>query len=105
MSEELECFRKAVELGCEDFDTNEAKDVGLWHGFIHPFETGMQVHGTGLAWLPHNDARINRVAAAMCAEFFYQRRWNAKLSSCDRNDAQTYSDDARAFGQKYGKAT
>lgn len=90
MSDELECFKKCAELGCPDF-TLHGRDIllftycGIWE------------------LLPNNVPRINRYAAAVCAEWWYSR----SIQKCDQIDERRYCLDmidlARAFASKHGE--
>lgn len=90
---ELDCFRLAAELGCPDFKIDGGE---VW------FEQDYCEDGIiqGVRYLiPIMDCpRINRQASAVCADW-----WNTS----GRNRAHTltidsYVEQARAFGRKYG---
>ena len=97
MEDELECFRKASELGCPDFGID-----GKYVNFM-----GMQ----GDLWtLPVSDSvgggmdRINRYAAAVCAEWWHHHRDTLDSEAIQaRYMCQVWQMKARAFGKKYGQ--
>lgn len=104
MSDELECFRKAAELGCPDFKVASCGHVSF--DFTHPMERTLYVS------MP-SDKRINRYAAAVCAEWWHQREESIEKDSdgaakWPHHTAWTIAiemrDAARAFGKKYGGA-
>lgn len=104
MNDELECFRKAAEFGCEDLDLNNvgALCICLIRDDDDPRDE--------IGWyLPHQSKRINRYAAAVCEIFFRERAkplacrviqegaCRKEVDLCVRMAMQ-----ARAFGKKYG---
>lgn len=101
MSDELEPFRLAAELGCPDFKIV----TGLVH-FITPRNSSYslpcsELHGDPVLW-----KRVNRCAAAVCAEW-WQREYTRYPQDADddlADDCQLMIDQARAFGRKYGWA-
>ncbi len=106
MSDELECFRRAAELGCPDF-----------------YDTGNRVMFRGTTQYSYalpcvtegefTDRKINRYAAAVC-EIWWSERVNNILAAAywNETDSQIQAVDegeemidlARAFGRKYGEA-
>lgn len=80
MSDELECFRKAAELGCLDFKTRK-------NGTI----------------LPSPTPRWNRYAAAVARSFWWDRGLGEitpdEFALCSR-----MYNAAKAFGVKYGES-
>lgn len=104
MSDELECFRRAAELGCTDFVLLK-HDHGI-DVFFYLIEA-VQSESCLQAELPSTNEfigkRLNRYAAAVCAEWWYRQTlehghkgfgvWN----HCNR-----MMEEARSFGLKYG---
>lgn len=104
MSDELECFRKAAELGCIDIGHNKCSGaVYLWQREQDQVAEKIK-YGNATYSLPHPEPRINRYAAAVCAEWW--RRFSeqppytlGRLADCEQMIEQ-----ARAFGKRYGGA-
>jgi len=96
--DELECFRKAAELGCPDFRLGHYCFLAPDPESEHPYTIK----------LPDDDPRMNRVAAAVCAEW-----WSTKdgvevqsmsLQRKYEKERMEMIEQARAFGKKYGAA-
>lgn len=85
MSDELEPFRKAAELGCPDFrawpDGRVTFRCLSFHDLPRP-DRNFEHH-----------VRINRYAAAVCMAFWVESK---------ESGAPTYFHQARAFGKKHG---
>jgi hypothetical protein len=101
VSDELECFRKAAELGCIDFKIV----TGLVHfytprtnSYALPAGTFGELSGDSIMY-----RRINRYAAAVCAAW-WQERFDSAVSKTSSEDSACVRmrDAARAFGKKYG---
>ena len=102
-ADELECFKKAAELGCKHFRTNhrgwvcvvfpESDDDGLPISIEH--ELPVSIGGETELYKAHNE-----FAAAVCAEFFDHRATHEVNRV--RPTMRGYRRDARAFGVKYG---
>jgi hypothetical protein len=97
MTDELECFRKAAELGCKDF-YNSGKDMMFRGTTQYSYLLPCVTEGS------FTDNKINRYAAAVCAEFWNEQTMklphmcNFKLwEHCMKMQKA-----ARAFGEKYG---
>ena len=93
MDDELECFRRAADLGCKDFLVEHGvilfrsmEVVESWFCLPSRVFQDLQAH------------RINHYAAAVCAEW-----WNTSGQNCAHPlTVDSYIKEARAFGKKYG---
>jgi len=88
----------AAALGCEDFSK--------MCGFSMPFANiGLNDHYAAMYLLPTDSKRINRYAAAVCAEWWQKYNYPAVRSiHPDFTFAKVASmiEQAREFGHKYG---
>lgn len=97
MSDELECFRRAAELGCPDIvicgQAERAELLGR-PMLIASSKPGEDILG---CCLPSDSPRINRYAAAVCAEW-----WRVRWNDNPLEDFASMIYFCRAFGRKYG---
>ena len=101
--DELECFRKAAELGCPDFRFNLVNSEVCFesdsdHHVVLPAIVGP---------LPWNMdvKRINRYAAAVCADWWRDHADGLPMFDQAKQDfCIRMINAARAFGKKYGEA-
>lgn len=105
MEDELEPFRKAAELGCPDFFLSEHKSVWLRQA---EWISGYMMDEAQKYTLPCLESnRINRYAAAVCAEWWHERCeqmvWQDGFEPDEVfEQACKLTESARAFGKKYG---
>ena len=93
MSDELECFRKAAELGCPDF-YNSGKDMMFRGTTQYAYLLPCVTEGN------FTDKKINRYAAAVCACWWRENG----VRFTHPHMPLIMSEQARAFGKKYGGA-
>lgn len=86
-------MRRASELGCVDFDMRNGQPLA--------FKTP-DVNGNPILWMLPSMPVINRYAAAVCAEWWHKRSWEAADKVQERYMCEQYASQARAFGAKYG---
>lgn len=88
LTDELQCFRRAAELGCPDF------------------ESGVDLNFVGILGatyaLPCKLPRANRYAAAVCADWWFTR--DLDDDGLANEDFMIMAKQARNFGRKYGEA-
>lgn len=101
--DELECFRKAVELGCLDFKLQLNTILFRYRKDFTPLHVKFEIDDG------EESKRINRYAAAVCAEWWHEQ--SADPNKDVKNDEELIGftlqclsmiDAARAFGKKYG---
>jgi hypothetical protein len=116
MSDELECFRKAAELGCPDFLIGGEGDVlFVWDDDYKDSHVILPYQAVAR---PQRTKRINRYAAARCSDWWIERKetlekeWHKRLMRTNFVNTRSYNQDvgeceknivsARAFRKKYG---
>lgn len=98
MSDELECFRRAMDLGCPDFALSMEGKLSLLQ-----FELGdADDSNPSFLYLPSPSQRVNRQASAVCAEW-----WMDWCASKDNSleyygESRRMIESARAFRKTYG---